>query len=239
MTQVFSTRIDRIKSHSQCRLRGFLEENYKSLPIRAEIRNRISKGVTSLIIMGLGHTRIPDSCIADITARTFSGLDTYDGLDSDIQAASEVYNNLANILYNNELTIVDVRREFEISYGGVIVKSYFDGIVEDGKLRKKIPFIVDITRARYDVMYSSSIYHAQTVVDLYGYLGPSTRVLVLSIGSGKKWMYDHDSYSGMVKEAIECFADEIANDRICAVVGMHCTWCSFRGICHLQKRSRR
>ncbi len=232
MHEISKISIERIKNHSLCKLRGHLEENSRVVPPRLSVRRIMMKGATTLLLNGLGKPEISRDIIPDVVDKVFAGVSPYQGKESDISAAEETYINLANMISMYELEIVDVRRDFEVAYNGHIVSSYIDGVVLEKPTMRRLPFILDYTRARYEVQYTQAVYHAQTVADLYDMNGPTTRVLILAIGSGKKWQYNHDLYGPDMRESIGEMVDEINMGHTGMNVGMHCTWCPFLGICH-------
>ena len=234
-----SISIERIKSHSLCGRRGFLEDNATKVPPRLRMRRNMAKAVTSLIITGLGRPRIDPADVDRITDLAFNGIEPYDGIEGDRLVAHKALSNLAYTMVEKELEIVDARRDFEVAYGGIIVSSYVDGVVLEKPTMQRFPFIVDPTRARYEVRYTQAVYHAQTVASLYDLGGPTTRVLILAPGSGKTWSYNHDLHGEGICESLEEISREIDEGHFAMRVGMHCTWCPFMGICHTKEIRRK
>ena len=153
-------------------------------------------------------------------------------MEKDINAITQAYANFQNMLSMEEYSLVGALQLIEHTYERVIVKSRIDCTVKSGKNGRIYPAIIDFSRTQYDVEYNPIVYHAQTVVDHLDISNINTDVLILSIGTGKQWVYNKRKYDKLIHESIREAIVEIKHDFCACRFGWWCTSCPWRGICH-------
>lgn len=225
-----SCSIDKVIEYAICPARAFISSTVEQRPAMLIIRERLRPALNDLTLRSLDKGRVDEKSIGRVVDKVFENL-SYEAIDKDI---GEVTNNLLNLnglLGTHEMTITGSVVPFELSYGGVILKSAIDMTVKDHKRGYIYPVVVDFSRTRYDPMYNPIAYRCHTVAKEMGIRGTNTEIHVFTLSSGKQWVYEHNKYQDILEASIGELLQSMVDDRWPVRFGWWCAACIWRGLC--------
>jgi hypothetical protein len=203
------------------------------------VRERVRLSLNDLTIRSLGMDRIEEGHIKRVCKKIFDNLD-YNNLKKDSEVVATSFVNLSRMLTTHELRLTGSVIPFELAYGGIIIESSIHMTVKDEKRGYIYPVVVDFSKTKYEPHYNPVIYRCHTIAKHLDIIGTNTDVTVLSVMSGKRWIYEKRKYGNILEasiaETLFCMREGCYPVRM----GWWCASCSgYRGICHklLSKRT--
>lgn len=223
-------KIDDIVEYSICPARNYLSRNSGKKPARLLVKERSKLALNDLTLRSLNQNYIDEKHINRVVAKVFEDLD-YNNLSIDMAALTTMYTDFSNMLSNLELKLTGSIMPMEMSYGGIIIKSYIDIAIKDEKRGYIYPTLIDMSKTRYEVMYNPIAYRCHTAAKEMIIRGSNTEVQVLGISSGKRWTYQHKKYDDILEASITELAQTMLDDRWPVRFGWWCVGCPWKGIC--------
>lgn len=229
--QVRFLEVEQIREHILCKARRLLNDIAPNKPVKYLLQLRKQQGLNDLTLKYLDRNELTESDVRKTVSRVFSGFD-YDTMEKDVNALATAYMNMINLLIEGEYTLVGSIQPIEHTYDRMIVKSRIDCTVKSKKTGRIYPTLIDFSRTQYEVEYNPISYVAQTIADHLDLANVNTEILILSVGTGKQWIYNSKRYGSLIHSSILETVYEITHD-LCAVrFGWWCPGCHWRGICH-------
>jgi len=188
-------------------------------------------GINDLTIRHLECNTFRNADIERVLPLVFDGLN-YPGIEKDREAVARSYRNFSHLLSEYEYTLTGSVIPVDVAYYGVIVKGAISCTVRDGKRGYVYPVIVDLSNTKYEPFYNPIAYQCQLASDFLQAEGTNTDVVVLSIASGKRWVYDKRKYGDIIHAALNELVEGMERDLYPVRFGWWCAGCSYRGICH-------
>jgi hypothetical protein len=223
--------IDRITDHAICEAKCYLNMILPQKPHRLQARERLRLILNELTLRSLDRQDLGgEKRINEVVAKAYSDLD-YEKKAKDMEATSLMFQNMSNMMEEYDLTINGSVMPIEIAYGGHIVTSVIDCVVDDKKRGYRYPVVVDFSQTKYDPQYNPVIYRCQPVADYFNLDGSNTQVCVLSISAAKRWFFEYKKYGDLLRLSISERIAGILEERFPLRIGWWCAGCDYRGIC--------
>ena len=228
--------VDDLVDYLVCPARYFMSTGTEIKSNRRIIRERTRKAFNTLVFENVGRSKIEQSHIKRMMNEVFSSI-SYTGIENDMKdfVASAV--RFSNILTDNEYVIHGPMKPITFVHNNTLINSDMSLSIKELRNGYIYPVVIDFSKTKYDPSYNPIIYRAHIVAEHFDVKGTTTNIQVFSVGSDRRWVYDHRKYFTALRASLRETIEMLRADLYPLRFGWWCSSCDYRGLCH--KKSKR
>ena len=229
--KVHEVEVDDLIDYIVCPAKYYLSVNSELKSNRKIVRLRSRKALNELVFNSVSKDFIDTKLIDNAMQKVFQDL-SYDQIEKDrLQFVTSAI-RLSNMISDNGFVIHSPLKPVTYNYNNTVINSDMSMAIMELRNRFIYPVVIDFSKTAYEPSYNPIIYRAHILAEHFELKGSTTNINVFSIGSGKRWIYDHIRYFSSIRASLNDSIEMLRAEMYPLRFGWWCSSCDYKGLCH-------